>query len=339
MHINYILNLGTYRKSYIASGSFELAGSAEAKVKYIYPAFGDFELTGDATVVGPILRYSGSGSFELDGIATIKIPPKLYKDIKFNINQIGTTYDNKQYTVYQIQGVNGEPSYASTNSLILELFNNNNLFTDSEIASILTTKYFDEKTKYENIIAYIDNKLNTVPLPTNNEFLTNVKFNLKETFVNLSSQNKQVISILGLEQNPEYVSDSQIADGANALTNPENVEYTTTKNNNLIITYEDKLNVINNKISGIIPPVNVVVNTNAKFYIKQNGLNNLNQSVNINSIIGSTSQIYYDSKEGIYKENQLLDDSEATGYFSQKYDNQLNKYIEKLAEINGRLNA
>ena len=339
MHINYILNLGTYRKSYIASGSFELAGSAEAKVKYIYPAFGDFELIGDAIVVGPVLRYSGFGSFEIDGITTIKIPPKLYKDVKFDINQIGTTYDNKQYTVYQIQGVNGKPLYASTNSLTSELFNNNSLFTDSEIASILTTKYFDEKTKYENIIAYIDNKLNTVPLPVNNEFLTSVKFNLKETFVNLLNQNKQVISILGLEQNPEYVSNSQIADGVDALTNPENVEYTTTKNNNLIIAYENKLNVINNKISGMSPPVNVVVNTISKFYIKQNGFNNLNQSVNINSIIGSTSQIYYNSKEGIYEENQLLDDSEAATYFSQKYDNKLNKYIEKLAEINGRLNA
>lgn len=339
MHINYILNLETYRKSYIASGSFELAGSAEAKVKYIYPAFGDFELTGDATVVGPILRYSGSGSLELDGIVTIKIPPKLYKYIKFNINQIGTTYDNKQYTVYQIQGVNGKPSYASTNSLISELFNNNNLFTDSEIASILTTKYSDEKIKYENIISYIDNKLNTIPLPIDNEFLTNIKFRLKETFANLINQNKEVISVWGIEQHPKYVSDSQIADSANALTSPEKTEYIINKNNNLIVAYEEKLNTINNKIAGMTPPINTTFNTNIKFNIKQDGFDNLNHAVSITSVIGSTSQISYDSEEATYKQNQLLDDSEAAAYFSQKYDNKLNKYIEKLAEINGRLNA
>ena len=87
------------------------------------------------------------------------------------------------------------------------------------------------------------------------------------------------------------------------------------------------------------PPANISKKTNTKFTIKQDGFNDLNQSVSVKSVIGSTNQIYYDSDEGAYKEQQLLDNSEASAYFSQKYDNQLNKYFEKLAEINGRINA
>ena len=338
MHINYVLNLGISKKSYTGSGSFELAGSAIVNLDLSYIGSGSFELAGSGQALQKFL-YTASGSFEIVGTNNPTIPAKVFKDIKFNINQVGTTYDNKQYTVYQIQGTGKNPQYVANNTLQSDLFNNNNLFTDSEIASILANKNSNEITKYENIISYINNKLSTAPLPIDNEVLTNIKFNLKQTFVNILNQNKQVISVLGLEKNPEYVSDSQIADGANALTSPENTEYTINKNNNLIVVYEDKLDVINNKLAGMIPPTIVPVKTNTKFYIKQDGFNDLNQAVNIQSVIGITSQISYDSNEGVYKEDQLLDDSEAASYFSQKYDNLLDKYNAKLAEINGRLNA
>ncbi len=338
MHINYILNLGRYRKSYEGSGSFELAGSAIAKFKIIYPATGDFELVGEAGAKQKLF-YTASGSFELSGTSGVIIPPKVYNNIKFNINQVGTTYNNKKYTVFQIQGVGNQPIYGASNTLENELFDNNNLFTDSELASILTNKYNNEITRYNEVINYINQKLSTTPLPSDDEVITNIKFNLKETFVNLLNENKEVISVWGEEKNPEYVSDSQIATGAEALTAPENADYTIEKNNNLILVYEDKLNIINNKISGMTPPTNIPQKTNTKFNIKQDGFNNLNQSVSVKSVIGSTSQIYFDSNEGVYKQDQLLDDSEATTYFSQKYNDQLNKYIDKLAEINGRLNA
>ena len=169
--------------------------------------------------------------------------------------------------------------------------------------------------------------------------MTNIKFNLQETFVNLLNQNKEVISVQGEEKNPEYVSQSQIAFGNKALTPPENTEYTQNKNNNLIFVYENKLNIINNKLNGMTPIINIPQKTNAKFYLKEDGFNNMNQSVAIKSIIGSTNQISYNSSEGVYKQDQLLDDSEASNYFVKKYDNQLNKYFEKLAEINGRLNV
>lgn len=339
MHINYILNLGKYVKSYIASGSFELVGNALAEVKYIYPAFGNFELTGNANVIGPIIQYSGSGSLEINGFSTVSIPIKLYKNIKFYINQTGTTTNNKKYSVYKIQGTANSPIYAATDTLSTALFDNNNLFTDSEIARILSSKYTSEVAKYESLINYINNKLNNIPLPVDNVYLSNIKFHLNEFYVNLDNQNKKVISVVGTEQNPKYVSNTQIADNANALTQPENVEYVTSTNEKSITNYENKLNIIDNKISGMTPPTNNPAKTNTKFKIKEDGYNNYNKPVRVKSVIGGTSQVYYESNEGIYKENRLLDDSEAAIYFKQKYNNNLNKYVEKLAEINGRLNA
>lgn len=284
-------------------------------------------------------KYVGSGSFELVGNAAVNIPQKTFSGIKFYVNQTGTTANNQKYSVYQIQGTGNSPIYAASDTLSTKLFNNNNLFTDSEITSILTSKYENELIKYNNLINYINNKLNTIPLPVDHVYLSNIKFNLKEVYVNLESQNKKVISIIGTEQNPEYVSDTQIADKNNALTQPENVEYVLGNNEKSILNYENKLNIINNKISGMTPPTNNLIKTNSKFKIREDGYNNYNRPVNINSVIGGTSQIYYNSNEGVYKENQLLDDSEAAVYFSRKYDSQLNKYISKLAEINGRLNA
>jgi hypothetical protein len=65
----------------------------------------------------------------------------------------------------------------------------------------------------------------------------------------------------------------------------------------------------------------------------------LNQAVSVKGVIGTTVQKYYDSNQGVYTENQLLDDSQTVDYFSQKYNDKLNDYAQKLAEINGRLNA
>ena len=140
MHINYILNLGQYRKSYGGSGSFELTGSAIAQFDLSYIGSGSFELIGNA---GTKLKipYNASGSFELIGSANVDIPQKVYKNIKFSINQIGTTYNNKKYTVYKVQGFGNNPIYGASNTLDTNLFDNQNLFTDSEITSILSKKY------------------------------------------------------------------------------------------------------------------------------------------------------------------------------------------------------
>ena len=184
MHINYILNLGISKKSYVGSGSFELVGAALTKFVVNYEGAGNFELVGSA-VVGPKYYYTGFGSFELVGKNNGKIPEKLYTNIKFNINQTGTTYDNKQYTVFQVQGVGGYPIYAATNTLQTNLFDNSNLFTDSELISILSNKYSNDITKYQQMINYINQKLNTVPLPEDKEILTNIKFNINETFIDL----------------------------------------------------------------------------------------------------------------------------------------------------------
>lgn len=284
-------------------------------------------------------KYKGSGSFELNGSALARIPEKVYQNIKFSINQIGTNYDNKNLTIYQIQGFGNNPIYATSSNYGENLFNNQNLFTDSEIVQILTNKYNNDLEKYQNIISFIDQKLQEAPLPVDNEIPANIKFNLKEIFINLINQNKQVISIYGSDINPLYVSDSETATSSEALTPPENVEHIVSKNNNLINIYSNKLDVINQKISGMIPPSDITKKTNVKFFLKEDGYNDLNQPTSIKSIIGATTDIFYESNEGLYAQNELLDDSEASGYFLRKYDNQLNKYLNKLAEINGRLNA
>jgi hypothetical protein len=283
--------------------------------------------------------YVGSGSFELVGSASANIAQKYFSGIKFYINQTGTTVDNKKYSIYQVQGTGNSPIYATSNTLSFQFLNNDNLFTDSEITTILSNKYNNKVVKYENLISYINNKLNTVPLPVDKVYLSNIKFNLNEVYVNLENENKKVISIVGTENNPEYISDNQVSNNDNALAQTENIEYVINKNDKSIAKYENKLNYINNKISGMTPPLNTLIKTNAKFRIKEDGFNDFNKAVNIRSVMGSTYQIYYDSNEGVYKENQLLDASEAAVHFQQKYDNNLSKYIAKLNEINGRLNA
>lgn len=338
MHINNILNLGISRISYVGSGSFELVGAALTKFVVSYEGVGSFELVGNA-ITGLKYYYAGSGSFELAGNNNGKIPEKLYTNIKFNTNQIGTTYDNKKYTVFQLQGVGGSPIYAATNTLQTDLFNNSNLFTDSELIAILSNKYSNDITKYNQMIDYIDQKLNTVPLPDDKEFLTNIKFNINQVFIDLANNNNQVVFVSGTDVQPYYTSNSEIANNETSLTESENVGYRTTVNNNLINQYDDKLNVINEKLSGLTPPVSTLAKTNTKFVVNNDGFNSLNQAVSVKGVIGTTVQKYYDSNQGVYTENQLLDDSQTVDYFSQKYNDKLNDYSQKLAEINGRLNA
>jgi hypothetical protein len=338
MHINYILNLGISKKSYVGSGSFELVGAALTKFVVNYEGAGNFELAGSA-VVGPKYYYTGFGSFELVGKNNGKIPEKLYTNIKFNINQTGTTYDNKQYTVFQVQGVGGYPIYAATNTLQTNLFDNSNLFTDSELISILSNKYSNDITKYQQMINYINQKLNTVPLPEDKEILTNIKFNINETFIDLVNKNNQVVFVYGTDVDPYYTSNSETVNNETSLTPSENVEYKITVNNNLIDQYDNKLNIINEKLSVLTPLMPNYTKTNAKFVINNDGFNSLNQAVSVKGVMGTTAQKYYDSNQGVYGEDQLLDESQTVDYFSQKYNEKLNSYAQKLAEINGRLNA
>jgi len=338
MHINYILNLGISKKPYVGSGSFELVGAALTKFVVNYEGAGNFELVGSA-VVGPKYYYTGFGSFELVGKNNGKIPEKLYTNIKFNINQTGTTYDNKQYTVFQVQGVGGYPIYAATNTLQTNLFDNSNLFTDSELISILSNKYSNDITKYQQMINYINQKLNTVPLPEDKEILTNIKFNINETFIDLVNKNNQVVFVYGTDVDPYYTSNSETVNNETSLTPSENVEYKITVNNNLIDQYDNKLNIINEKLSVLTPPIPNYTKTNAKFVINNDGFNSLNQAVSVKGVMGTTAQKYYDSNQGVYGEDQLLDESQTVDYFSQKYNEKLNSYAQKLAEINGRLNA
>jgi hypothetical protein len=338
MHINNILNLGIYKKSYVGSGSFELVGAALTKFVVNYEGAGNFELAGSA-VVGLKYYYTGFGSFELVGKNNGKIPEKLYTNIKFNINQTGTTYDNKQYTVFQVQGVGGYPIYAATNTLQTNLFDNSNLFTDSELISILSNKYSNDITKYQQMINYINQKLNTVPLPEDKEILTNIKFNINETFIDLVNKNNQVVFVYGTDVDPYYTSNSETVNNETSLTPSENVEYKITVNNNLIDQYDNKLNIINEKLSVLTPPIPNYTKINAKFVINNDGFNSLNQAVSVKGVMGTTAQKYYDSNQGVYGEDQLLDESQTVDYFSQKYNEKLNSYAQKLAEINGRLNA
>lgn len=338
MHINYILNLGISKKSYVGSGSFELVGEASTIIAINYEGAGKFELVGNAAT-NLKYYYAGSGSFEIVGTNTGKIPEKLYTNIKFSVNQVGKTYDNKQYKVLQTQSVGDYPLYVSSNTLQTKVFDNNSLFTDSEISTILSNKYSNEITKYQKTIDYINNKLSTIPLPIDKEFLANIKFNINETFINLVNINNEVISIAGSEADPYYISESEIANQAAALTPPENIGYRVAVNNNLIDKYENKLDIINNKLSGMIPSLLSPIRTNVKFSIKEHGSNGLNQEVNVKEVIGDTKQKYYTSEEKVYAENQLLDDSETSGYFNKIYKEKINTYTKKLEEINGRLNA
>jgi hypothetical protein len=102
---------------------------------------------------------------------------------------------------------------------------------------------------------------------------------------------------------------------------------------------ENKLDIINNKLSGMTPHPLSPIRTNVKFSIKEYGSNVSNQEINVKEVIGDTKQKYYTSEEEIYAENQLLDDSEASGYFYKIYKDKINAYTKKLEEINGRLNA
>ena len=176
-------------------------------------------------------------------------------------------------------------------------------------------------------------------MPIDKEFLANIKFNINETFINLVNINNEVISIAGSEADPYYISESEIANQAAALTPPENIGYRVAVNNNLIDKYENKLDIINNKLSGMIPSLLSPIRTNVKFSIKEHGSNGLNQEVNVKEVIGDTKQKYYTSEEKVYAENQLLDDSETSGYFNKIYKEKINTYTKKLEEINGRLNA
>lgn len=339
MHINYILNLGISKKSYTGSGSFEIIGSASTKTAIPYIGSGVMDLFGSAIVAGPKYFYTASGSFELSGSGSIKIPVKTFKNIKFNINQTGTTADNQQYNVTQIQGTSNQPIYFASNTLQQQYFNNNNLFTDPEIAELLSLKYLKEILQYQENINVINERLSTAPLPVDDSELMSLKFLIKENFINLENQENQIISIFGTSSYPNYQSNSETANNVTALTPPDNVAYRSSKYKKQIDEYNAKINIIDSKLAGMVPPTDIPSYTNVKFTIKQDGYNDLNQPVMVKSIIGTSSKKYFDSIEGLYAESQLLDDSEAANYFSKKYEDKISTYMKKLEEINGRLNA
>jgi len=166
-----------------------------------------------------------------------------------------------------------------------------------------------------------------------------LKFLIKENFINLENQENQIISIFGTSSYPNYQSNSETANNVTALTPPDNVAYRSSKYKKQIDEYNAKINIIDSKLAGMVPPTDIPSYTNVKFTIKQDGYNDLNQPVMVKSIIGTSSKKYFDSIEGLYAESQLLDDSEAANYFSKKYEDKISTYMKKLEEINGRLNA
>jgi len=398
MHINYILNLGNSRKSYVGSGSFEMTGSASVKSIYSYQGSGSFELVGSATsnlilsyassggfelfgsaiIPNPEYSYVGSGSFELVGTAStniiisytssggfelfgsspnphiankivgsggfelvgtgsIFIPTKTFGNVKFSINQTGTTYENTKYTILQVQGTGSNPLYLVGNTISQKIVGNDQIFTDSEIVGILSNKYKNDTIIYENTINNINEKLSHAPFPVDDYQITNLKFLIRERFINFINEQKEIISINGSANQPNYHYENGDANNFNALTVSENAQYRVSYYDELIDYYENKINHIDNRLSHVIPTTNTQNYVNSKFFINENGINQINQTVFIISIFGNDKFKYFDSEEKVYKENQLLDDSEAPSYLSNEYDIMIVEYNKKIQNIDNRL--
>jgi len=324
--------------SYAGSGSFELVGSAILNIKYYYASTGGFELFGSSPNPRPAKKIVGSGSFELIGTASTVIPVKTFQNVKFAINQTGTTYENNKYTILQVQGNNYNPLYLANNSINKKIFDNTQLFTDSEIIAVLANKYNKEFYDYEKTIEFINEKLSHVPLPVDDYQITNLKFLINETFTNLQNDQKQIISIFGDYNNPDYYYDLGDSYNFNSLTPPENAVYRSNVYNNLITYYENKISFIDDKISHTPIPSDKTSLVNSRFFINDKAFNKIDQSVVVISITGNEKIKYYDAEDGIYKENELLDEAGKPFYFENEYNNLITVYNNKINQIDEQIN-
>jgi|688.fasta_scaffold17459_15 hypothetical protein len=338
MYIQYLLNLNTSVIRYNGSGQFELVGQALTNLVDSFNGSGSFEMFGSAAEQALKLKYISGGSFELFGSAPPNIPVKYTDAVKFFINQYGTNYANQKFRIVQIGGSPTNPVYVAVNEEGAQSFSNNTLFSDSEIVNVLTNKYANDIQKYHDKIDYINQKLNTIPLPTDENNLMSLKFNLKDYFTDKQNENNQIISIFGFSNFPNYNSEKQTATNSEALTPTENVGYRTNVYDKAINKYNNKISEINQRLSGLTPPTPENNYTNLKFTINQD-LFGYNKYEPIEVIAGNINNKYYVTDQSVYTQENAFDPVDKNKYLKIKYENLLDTYINKLDKINGRLDA
>jgi hypothetical protein len=137
MHIQYLLNLGPKNYSYVGSGQQKLSGSAQA-FPNIRPVISNVKI-----------NLSGTANFVLVTNLTVTA-------LKFQPYDIGFDSNANQWRILEIFGVNGNFVYKACNGINSKYFNENELFTQSQIVEFYNNKIDQEInclfSKYEDIL-------------------------------------------------------------------------------------------------------------------------------------------------------------------------------------------
>ena len=137
MHIQYYINLAPKNFSYVGSGKTNIHGSAIAFVSFK-------EVSSDVK-----LQLTGTSISRIIENKTLTI-------IKFRPDDVGFDSNANQWRVLEIFGVNGKFIYKACNGKDSKYFNEDDLFTESQIAKVYNNKVDYEinclLTRYEEIL-------------------------------------------------------------------------------------------------------------------------------------------------------------------------------------------
>jgi hypothetical protein len=137
MHIQYYINLKPKSFSYVGSGEINIHGSAISFVSF--------------------RQVSSDIKINLKGTSVSKlIENKILTIVKFRPYDVGFDNNANQWKVLEIFGVNGKFIYKACNGKNSKYFNEDDLFTESQIAKIYNNKIDYEinclLTRYEEIL-------------------------------------------------------------------------------------------------------------------------------------------------------------------------------------------
>ena len=170
----------------------------------------------------------------------------------------------------------------------------------------------------------------------------NLKFNLNDFGYSVANQQYQVKQISRNASNPIYTATRL---GSNydftnnsLLTASEIQAFNSVNYKNKASKYQEKIDIIKNRLNNITPPAPTSYNTKVNFTISQYFKDELLDPKRVEQIIGTSDAIMYKSDDKVFSQNKTYDNASSQVAYQNKLGNLLGSYSDKLNKITNMLN-
>ena len=296
-------------------------------------------------------KYKGRGTVYITGSSYVIFKPTIGTlVVKFGINEY--SYDTDHH-VWKIRVVYGTPSqvyYIAYSGYIEKIFKEEELIKFNDASIYFNNKYQFKINVFAKNINYIQEIIDILPTPPSPEInLITAKFNFGDYVYDKNHEIRQIISVFHHANDVFY----EVANKDKILTSifseidlisfEESSAYFNKnykENINLII---DKIDHINNLLATIpvgLPEENIIIikfNLNEYVYDENE---NIWKIVSVENIV---DRIQYVAERNnikkIFDQDSLVNFNEKRPYFSDKYEDRISSYANKLANIQSIINS